>query len=170
MKTCWFIRWWDALRAEADGAPSRWVRQHRLVCLECRVHAAREAALAGQLRAAADLTRQTAPPFLAGRIARNLPSAQPIASRSWWLRPAVATFASALLLTGACLWFVGGKTTSRPAIARTEPAGLIPAPERLLELGQQLDQPLNAELDAVVRDARSAVQFLASNFLPPASP
>jgi hypothetical protein len=42
----------------------------------------------------------------------------------------------------------------------------MPAVGRCLELGGRIDSPLQAELDAVVSDARSAITFLAQNALP----
>ncbi len=53
----------------------------------------------------------------------------------------------------------------RPGIAEA-----LPVAERLLEFGRAVDSPLQAELDAVVVDARRAVQYLASSFLPETGP
>jgi len=54
---------------------------------------------------------------------------------------------------------------SPPELLRAVDA-LWPGSSELMRLSSRLDQPLEAELNAVVSDARSAVQGLASNFLP----
>jgi hypothetical protein len=42
----------------------------------------------------------------------------------------------------------------------------LPNSQKLLELSQRLDQPLETEMAFVVNDAKSALQSLAQNFLP----
>jgi hypothetical protein len=37
------------------------------------------------------------------------------------------------------------------------------------ELGSKLDQPLEKELNSMIRDTRGAIQFVAANFMPEGS-
>ncbi len=182
MNTCWFHRAVAVLTADEPSDVPAFVMRHRAQCRACREHAAREEGVGPALRAAARSEAPSAPPFLAARIANRI-----AASPRRGLRPALrwqpwlATLVGTLLVAGL-IWRETGESpqpNARPNdppspawTALNEMTENWPPPARWLELGDKLDGSLNGELDAVVTDARSAVQYLVASFLPatPAAP
>lgn len=182
MKTCWFHRAVAVLTADEPSDAPAFVLRHRTQCPACRARAAREEAVGPALRAAARSEAPSAPPFLAARIAHRVaPSPRRALRPALRWQPWLASMAGILLVAGL-VWQEIGKSPQPEARPHDPPSPAWtafnamtenwPPPERWLELGDRLDGSLNSELDAVVTDARSAVQYLAASFLPatPAAP
>lgn len=172
---------------EPGGLPGP-VRRHFAGCRACRAGAAFEGQLTVELRAEAQRTRVPAPPFLACRIAQAV-GREDLPSREL-ARPLVR-LAKVAVPIGVILaaWHLAvrdspppprqGQAGAHPSATRGAGAesettlalaSALSGADRLLELGHALDQPLQAEFDAVVQDARTAVQSLASSFLPRPQP
>jgi len=89
--------------------------------------------------------------------------------------PAAAATAVALLCAGL-IWWQGPPSQNRHgsqgraeiAATATELSTLIRVPSevKLTNWSQTLNQPLETELELVVSDARTALTYLADNFLP----
>lgn len=178
MLTCRFFRSWRTLREAHDPVRPSWVSRHLETCPACRADDAAHARLCEALRAEAAGGRAAAPPFLAGRIVHTLAARPPATSpRFGWLAVGLTgtTALAAVVLALALRFWPSPNPPATPSLTNSGPKPLaptllaetaLPAAERLLELSGTLDLPLQNELDAVMSDARSAVQFLASNFLP----
>lgn len=87
-----------------------------------------------------------------------------------WLTP--LAFASVALLAAVYL-LVREPKLDEPVLANVEPAPIedvvvqeTPPSDYIRSWSIAINQPLDNELESVVADARSAVQFLAFNFLP----
>lgn len=151
--------------------------RHLETCASCREFYARQRAVAGMLqRPVAD--EEPYPDGLNASIMRAIDepddSAAYAAPRrrqfSPWLPP--LAFASVALLAALYL-VVRQPDPEEPVLASSEPAAIEEvvvqetAPsEYIRSWSIAINQPLDNELESVVADARSAVQFLAFNFLP----
>lgn len=181
MKTCWFYRVVTLLTADEPSDVPAWVRRHQAHCPACRKRTAGTETIEQALRTTARSDATSAPPFLAQRIVNRLASADHAPRRVTCWQPRLAWAAGVLLVAGLVWREVGNPTTSSlpgreagptPWISLQAMTESLPPATSWIEWGDRLDGPLNEELDAVVADARGAVQYLTASFLPasPAAP
>ena len=151
--------------------------RHLETCASCRDFYARQRALAGMLQRPVT-NEEPYPVGLNASIMRAIDEPAETAEVSGprrrqfspWLPP--LAFASVALL--AALFLVLRQSDSeQPVLASSEPARIEEvvveetAPNDYIRSWSiAINQPLDNELESVVADARSAVQFLAFNFLP----
>lgn len=174
---CRVVRWWAAFN-ESSASPT--LSGHRANCPACRAHFQSQAALEARLRHEARNPNSVVPCGLEHRIAEALRRTQlpdrtpPRRSFPIWaagFTTAVATVAVVVLPN----WGPG----HTPTMAEVAPADIAAVYSAVSALPQQLDRvfaapetrvaaddPLDRELDNVKADARSALNFLAENFLP----
>jgi anti-sigma factor RsiW len=180
MRACWFYKIVISHRLDSrEGIPG-WVDLHVDGCEECaRFHRGHRRVIDRLSIGAADaLSEREAPPFLHSRIMSAVRRAEPEPVRVSF-RPAwVAGIAASVLLVGALslrlLPEPGERHEPTAELAQSSvEQGRSLAPvlsmvngEKLLEMSRNLDQPLEAELQFVMNDARSAIETLANNFLP----
>ncbi len=173
---CRAVRWWAALTDSGTATATG----HRANCPACRAYFDSLAALETRLRHDAHALTSTAPAGLEPRIAaavRRAQSPAPVRHRQplvWWAAGVTtATAAAALALV------MNRSPSPAPTGAEAEPAEIAAVFKALTEFPSQLDQllprpgtrmggadPLDHELGNVKADARSALAFLAANFLP----
>lgn len=177
MIRCLLHEWLSALNEGRSDREPGWVRRHRATCLRCAQKASRRLAIAKRLRAEAGREPQAIPPFLVARIhsalARTEPRVGPRAwmgrGRGWGWSVAAAAGLAVILVVGP--WFRPEPTDLNLAAFTREQAGrltqqvrnLSPEPVRALT---ELDRPLQAELEAILADARAAALSLARVCLP----
>jgi len=151
--------------------PSR----HLARCDDCRAHFVAEAKLEGSLRRAARGTTATVPPGLESRILDSIPYSTPEAHRPIAVRRgplflslvgAAAALAVAVVLLrpsneAPVIVENGVESIARPVIGMVDT--LEAWRQRLVNLNSA--SPLELEIDAVYSDTRSALRFLAMNFL-----
>jgi hypothetical protein len=158
--------------------PSR-TQRHLRDCPVCREYYAVERDLTLRLIGEAKAQGHPLPPFLHARIMASLdhPPQTATARPKFLLRPIWAT---AFLIIGLGLLglpFLRDSLVRRSAIDQrpaervslTRPvAGQLSAAigQDAMEWGKTLHQPLETEMQSVVTDAKTALQVLASNFLP----
>lgn len=183
---CRFVRWWFALtESGARSVEAAPVSGHRADCPDCRAHFRSQATIEAQLRRDAPTARPATPAGLELRIAeavRHAHAAVPRARRrprsavSHWAGGLGAATAAAILLV-----LLNRGSTPSTGSAKVDPAEITAVfnavatlPNRLGSLlppaphDNAAPDPLDHELDNVKADARSALRFLAENFLPAA--
>jgi hypothetical protein len=189
MKMCWFYRLWRVLTDGAPGGLLPSVRRHEATCPHCRDRAAGEADLEARLRTEVSISPSAASPFLARRVlqaARSGCGPEAQGGRGWRWAGVLGGVAALVLAIDSGL--LGTRSKHATEASGNEPTGresrmpgeggwyrpgiaeALPAADRLIEFGRAVDGPLQAELDAVVVDARRAVQYLASSLLPETGP
>lgn len=182
--SCRLVRFGASLSRDGDAAS--WVRRHADACPSCQQHFATAASFEQQLRASAP-SRSVAPrASLEHDIMREIMAAAPDRASAWSRdvpsrssRPRRVWPAFALAASAACavaLVFVQrprhGNPPPSPAprvesvVSATTPSSAswtqLATPVRTL----LNEDPLQSEAQQVVAEARSAVDFLALNFLP----
>lgn len=183
--TCRVVRAWSVLGgAPRKGAPAR----HVAGCPECRAHFAAESELEARLRRAAPHHLQPLPDGFEHRMERALAAAAredraPARPATPWLALGSA-FAgvAAVIVLAVFLMRPADRPASSDAVAdaAADPKAVL---EESMQVAQALndrfwndvaptatsfvrENPLQQEMSAVYSDARSALQFLARNFLP----
>lgn len=168
---CRVVRFWNS----ADGASAS---HHVATCADCQRYFASCHDLDSALRGDAVQQRQEVPAGLESRIIRavnasTVPAARPTRTQTGLLVFAGAAAAVAFAVVQFGPRFFPGHPAADPAVvalvASTDeavppmPTWLAnpPSARELLE-----KNPLQKEVDCVYSDARSAVNFLAKNFLP----
>jgi hypothetical protein len=120
-----------------------------------------------------------APPGFTESVLSRLPSSQsrslsreriaflPCFALAFALLALAGVFSFQFLRTPSAFAPVTANTTPAPAIA-DDLNIVLPniTSEQVQALSLKLDQPLEKELEYVISDARQAIQFVASNFLP----
>jgi hypothetical protein len=177
MKLCYFYQKAVAWHVDSPSTP-RWLERHLDACPACRHFQRDQARLVSALTATAEAHVTATPPFLHSRIVASLPSPseQADAPVLWhrWLQAALIPALSVLLVMA---YLVRKSDLPRFFQPESSPAAgsqtaavdqLLPqdGPNRLFAWTEQVDLPLQTELDSVVTDAKSAFQLLAGNFLP----
>lgn len=182
---CRVVRCWAALTASPAPAPGREPTSgHRAHCPSCRAYFQTTAAFETHLRQTARTRMPAAPAGLEHRIADAVRRAQ-VPARAPQRRAAprwaagLATAAAVLALVVA----VNREAPRAPITTEVEPAeisaiftAVTTLPSHLNRVfapasaRQTVPDPLSRELDNVKADARSALSFLAENFLPAARP
>lgn len=164
------------LRASLADQPPSGVRRHCATCADCRQYFDTVTALETRLRRSAAPARATAPATLEARILNAVDRSQREerrpSSRGAWGLAAVA--AAALAAVIAFRIHPAPPVDASPEVASIEDvmtvaselpkqwlATLRPGAVKLLEAN-----PLQTEIASVGSDARSALSFLALNFLP----
>lgn len=170
---CRFVQGWSAIAGDGTGRPHGGLgSRHVATCTCCRQFFGRSEALEAGLRREAVRERADAAPDLEGRIVaavHRVAQSQPRSRREAPL--AVLSFVGAAASVALAVFLVQrspapmdgpaatGELANAPAGALW--SGLPPAADAILNA-----EPLQREADAVYADARSAVGFLALNFLP----
>lgn len=182
---CRVVRWWATLTESSAPAPrSEPTAGHRAHCPACRAYFQSTAALETQLRQAARTQISAAPTGLEQRIVDAVRLAQVPARAPQ--RRAVPLWAAGLTTAAAAVALVvvlnreSPRASTSAEIAPVEIDALFTAvttfPQQLNKVFVPADSqlverdPLSQELDNVKADARSALSFLAENFLPAARP
>jgi len=173
---CWFFKKAIDYRLDERRPLPDLIVRHLRRCAPCRCRYETESRIAKQLAADAGGLRQGAPPFLHARIMARLnrhPAPGSERTRTILSAPAVAAVAVAAVLAGF-IWTQHVASQNRlitqQSVERTaaELSALVQAPDevKLEQWSRKLDQPLETELQLVVSDARTAISYLADNFLP----
>ncbi len=175
--TCRVVRLRDALTGSLASS-------HLAHCADCQAYFRTSDTLVGKLRQTAPHATQPTPDDLAQHISRAVRQAvqQPRRrSKTLWL----STFAGAAAAV-AVTFFIVRQNPTHPTVSPNQQPSPILHPAGRSELfanvdslrtrlltsvgpsAEQLatDNPLTRELDSVQADARSALNFLALNFLP----
>ena len=179
MRLCWLYQRMILHRKETNQPLSLRMRSHLGACPDCRNHLQWHTRIIQQLGSSAAAERQTVPPFLHDRIVAAIgqadPDAVPVGRPRHTARWAVAVAAAAGI---AALALIRQADQFAPATPAKNPANFfsgsgltlgtlaaIDGPE-LLRWTSTFEHPLNRELHFCIGDARSALTFLAANFLP----
>lgn len=178
--TCQVIRFWSAVRSE-NTAPS----PHLENCPSCRDFFVFTQQLQTRLRQDACQVAVTPPPGMEGRIMEAIRFSAPPrreSHRNSGLSFALAGGAAALVCVGLWQFHLGpfgGHGTGTPGEYTADVAALVAAVRSLpSDLSQKIASPtvqlaqdnsLGREVENVYSDARSALDFLALNFLPASS-
>lgn len=175
---CRLNRLWISCRVDAgESLPAR-LQRHVDRCARCREHFHEQGRVAGLLSASAVTLRRGAPPFLhAGIMAAVRREANAPQTNNPFPRWSVAF--SVAIVAAVAIWATGNlrePSPDRPSAphvaansASTVPEAVpgLPAMD-LTSLGERLEQPFADEADALMTDARTALQLLAQNFMPSA--
>lgn len=178
MNFCWFYRLIISHNGDEEkDLPAR-VHRHLKSCAPCRNYFELQTTIAMRLAREAAPLRVDPPPNLQRRIAAGVAQAdrarEPQGSLwKWSLAGAAAAVAAVVFALQPF------RQMEAPALAtnlapefkavETEllgPANQWPSGQTLIKWGQSLDQPLHAELNSVVQDAKTAVHLISQNFLP----
>jgi len=175
---CWFHKRILSRSLDANAAPPTGTLQHLQHCATCSAFYEAQSRIVRELVAGAESRRLRSSPWLerriiaelrqeseeAGMAARRFPSGWPIAATA------------ACLLLGGFLWLQNRPLPNQP-LPQSHPgsdasaadlASLFELPKGadLDELGRKLNWPLETELQLVVTDAKTAMNYLADSFLP----
>ncbi len=176
--SCLIRQWLISFRLEDGRPPSTATRRHLDGCPACRRFLDEQARLVGRMELDASAEIVPPPPFLkSGVMNAAWRSSTPSRRRAGWLLPITATVTLAAILL-SMTWVSnrsGGNARSAPRQASVEPiprlltslwpAGILPDDQKLREWSQSLDRPLESEIASVVKDAQTAWQSVAQNFL-----
>jgi hypothetical protein len=180
MRACWIYKIVMSHCLDSRERLPGWVDQHVESCEECaRFHRGHRRVIDRlSIDAAETASGSEASPFLHSRIMAAVRRAEPEPSRVSF-RPAwFAGVAASVLIVGALslrlLPELGGQLKPTAPLAQSvveQARPLVPVlslanGEKLLEMSRNFDQPLEAEIQFVMNDARSAIETLANSFLP----
>jgi len=173
--TCWFHKRILSRSLDANATPPTGTLRHLRHCATCSAFYEAQSSIVRELVAGAESCRLQSSPWLERRIIAELqqePEGGGMAARrfpSGW--PIAATAAG--LLLGAFLWLQnrpvpGGQTHPGSDASAADLASLLELPKGagLSELSQKLNWPLETEMQLVVTDAKTAMNYLADSFLP----
>jgi hypothetical protein len=178
---CRVVRWWVAL---TEFSVPTTASGHRANCPACRAYFQSTAALEAQLRHDSRAQMAAVPAGLEHRIADAVRRAQ-VPARTPQRRSGPIWATGLVTVAAAVALVVVLNRGSRPSRATTEvgPAEIAAVFTAVTALPQHFNDvfvpassrpanadPLRRELDNVKADARSALSFLAENFLPAARP
>jgi len=151
------------------------LQSHVDECSRCREHFEEQRRVAVILNASTTNLPHTTPPFLHAGIMAAVRRETKETVRLW---PRWAVAFGVMLVAGFAVWIgFNSPRSSNQRSARVvaanppEPFGeAFPAlpSANLASLGQRLDQPFAEEANALMADARAALQLLAQNFVPAA--
>ena len=175
---CWFHKRILSRSLDANATPPTGTLRHLRHCATCSAFYETQTRIVRELVAGAESCRLPSSPWLERRIIAELrqePEGAGMAARrfpSGW--PIAAT--AACLLLGAFLWLQQGPVP-HPPVAQSRPgadasaaelASLFELPKRadLSELSRKLNWPLETEMQLVVTDAKTAMNYLADSVLP----
>ncbi len=164
---CWWyrIKWSSDL--DRNGTLSRASKRHVAHCPRCGGDYEAQRKLTRMLAAEAKRNSLTAPPFLRGRIMAQVETPAVRDQYASWPQWAGAVALVATVFLGIQLArqgdFLGNVDSTATSINGF--SGLAKNVD-WGQLGTRLEQPLTKEADAVVSDARNALELLAANFLP----
>jgi len=173
---CWFHKRILSRSLDAKATPPTGTLRHLRHCATCSAFYETQTRIVRELEAGAESCRSQSSPWLERRIIAKLrqePEGAGMAARRFpWLIAATA----ACLLLGVFLW-LQHRPVPDPPMAHVHPgsdasaadlASLFELPERaaLSELSRKLNWPLETEMQLVVTDARTAMNYLADSFLP----
>ena len=178
MKACWFYQKAASWMLDSTAPAPSWIQRHLADCPDCAHFHREQDQLISTLRATASAQLADPPPFLRGKILSTLraearrPVPQFHALR--WVRAMIIP-ALGVVLFMAYVVRKPDNTSSLPSSGSPPIRSFTEAVEKiipkadasqLLSWTEQVDQPLETELDSVMTDAKSAVQGFAMNFLP----
>ncbi|RME91925.1 MAG: hypothetical protein D6766_10985 [Verrucomicrobia bacterium] len=170
------MEWIEAVARPGGWLERHWVARHRARCPECAARAAAERAVEARLRGER-LSDPPAPPFLVRRIqaavaaeSRAVADRAPAMAGRWQWAVAVAGLVWALWLG----WrFSAARATPETAVAfaRQQAELLVRgvtavSPERAFELAGRAEAPLEAELQAILEDARQTASQVVRGCVP----
>ena len=176
---CRFFQARISWRIEAGESLTPRLQRHIAACADCRRYYAGQLALTNLLSAQATQNRPVLSPFLHGKILAALHRDNPQPEPAWPLPRWATALAAVIAIAG--VWLVLNQRTPRGSISpenmahhsvnNDSPFGgrdlLVAIPKlNLAVVSARLDQPFADEANAVIADAKSAVQMLARNFLP----
>src|SRR6185436_11631447 len=170
---CKLSRWIVRCRLDDGRELPRWVRRHQERCAACRHQWALERDVVARLFRAAGARISEPPPFLQSRILANLDAVPaPENSFAGW-SPAGALMVTLAATAIFLVTHARHDWNSRPprAAAGSENVAavdqeLLPAPQAIALVGENIDAPLEQELKLVVSDAQTALTALSRNLLP----
>ena len=181
--TCRLVRGWIAVFGDtATGEPRGPGAAHVATCADCRQFFGACDELDHALRRAAAREWRDAPPALEQNILRAVRLSAPPATRGFRAAPFALAGATAGALLAAVVFLQRTPPAARRShvvAASVDPAMLAAAREFIAAVPANLfgqmrpeaqailqQDPLQDEVEAVKSDARTAVRFLARNFLP----
>jgi len=175
---CWFHKRILSRSLDANATPPTGTLQHLRHCATCSAFYEAQSRIVRELVAGAESSRLQSSPWLERRIIAELrqkPEGAGMAALrfpSGW--PIAAT--AACLLLGAFLWLHNRPVPDQP-VAQSHPGSdasaadlallfELPNGADLSELSRKLNWPLETEMQLVVTDAKTAMNYLADSFLP----
>jgi hypothetical protein len=178
MIACWFNKRVIAHSVESGEMLPDSAQHHIDGCSACRQFLERERDLTRQLFAGAEQHRQTPSPFLHARIMASLHRQGDIVRPERKFRYPI--WAAALVMVGLGLFSIPMMRHSQTPYVQPNPQASATVIHQLaangstsgpilFEWSQALDKPLEAEMQSVISDAKTAIQLLAQNFLPETS-
>jgi hypothetical protein len=175
---CWFHKRILSRSLDANATPPTGTLQHLRHCATCSEFCETQTRIVRELGAGAESCRLQSSPWLERRIIaefRQEPEEAGVAARRFPTASSIAATAACLLL-GAFLWLQNRPVPDPPAAqshpgSETSVADLaslfkLPKGADLSELSQKLNWPLETEMQLVVTDAKTAMNYLADSFLP----
>ncbi|MBM3834712.1 MAG: hypothetical protein FJ403_15860 [Verrucomicrobia bacterium] len=184
MIRCWLFKQEISHQLDFNSPLPERVQKHLRQCPSCRAFHESQVQIAEQLIATAPRHLKTPSPFLHGKIMAAIDRAPIYAGREQRIwRPG---WTAGFVMLGLVVVFgllmqhqhsrtkPGNVVATRAELDSSPSVGLeplasvvgLPITQKLRELSQNLDQPLEAELHSVVHDAKQALHLLAQNFLP----
>jgi hypothetical protein len=175
---CWFHKRILSRSLDANATPPAGTLRHLRHCATCSAFCETQTRIVSELVAGAASCRLQSSPWLERRVIAELrqePEGTGMAARRFPSRWPIAAAAVCLLL-GAFLWLKNRPVPDQP-VAQSHPgadasaaelASLLELPKGtdLSELSRKLNWPLETEMQLVVTDAKTAMNYLADSFLP----
>lgn len=171
---CWLHRISVGQALDAGRPVSGRLGRHLAECPGCQAFHAAHTRMVSRLGAEARMTEEP-PAFLHGKIMARIRRAEREPTPTRRLPIWVAAMAGLILVAGL-LDFTRGLPKHQPTVARVapgpQPAQVTTTDAVVIPPGLQVwstnwSRPLEAELQALIQDAKSAVTVVALNFLPP---
>lgn len=175
MKLCWFYQKLISSAVSGKEPAPQWMARHLGACPDCRQFQQEQTRLSTVLAKESSPDLIVFPPYLHSKIMSRVQSvtcsseARLPAGR--WIRTLLIPALGAI---GVMVVLMRMPERPKPAVlgVNARPVlnleQLIPHadPAQLLAWTERVDEPLETELDAVVSDAKSALNSLTANFLP----
>jgi len=175
---CWFHKRILSRSLDANATPPTGTLQHLRHCATCSAFYEVQSRIVCELVDGAESCRLKSSPWLERRIIAELrqkPEGAGMTPRRFPSGWHIAATAACLLL-GAFVWLQNRPVPDQPVAqshpgsdaSATELASLFELPKRanLSELSRKLNWPLETEMQLVVTDAKTAMNYLADSFLP----
>lgn len=176
MNVCKWMAWIEAAARPQGWLDRHWIQPHRERCPRCAARMAAQQALEARLRRDPVVT-PTAPPWLVRRIQTAVAAENQAAvsmTPAVWGRWHRAVAVAGLILAAWMGWRVSvGRVTPQSAVALAQQQAQwlvqgvsVVSPQRAWELAERAEEPLKAELQAILEDARQNATQIVRGCVP----